>query len=452
MTNNSQPTLGTLQCIMILVGGMVGSAIFSLSGVTYMTAGPATILSWVIGGIILLLYGLQTAELCTIYPRSGGIFVFPYEALAQKEAGKAAWGWASAWSYLNVCIFGAAFSATYIAQYLGIAFPFFSNIVLWAVIWMVLCGVLCLFNVAVAGTVNLVLVCGLIVTMLIYAFAGFGSFNIENFAPFFTQGTGGAFGFVGQIPVAMLAFGAIVAIAFMVSQVKNPKKTVPQSMIISMIITIILYVLVLVGTIGMLAAQFFVENPGMAYVPLYAAAWNVLYNLPWLPAVISIAATLALTTTMLVLMMNAGWTVQAAAEYGMLPKALGKINPKTGTPINALITCTVIALVFCLTPDFTGMLINTGAIANALCVVAIALSLLYARKQHAYVPGEFRLGGGKLWPIVTIILVLFFIIPGVFQSWDYWLYYIIWMAVGFAVMLIYRAIAKNKEKGASISE
>ena len=59
---------------------MVGSAIFSLSGVTYAAAGPAVIITWILGGIILLLYGLETAELCTIYPKSGGIFIFPYEA------------------------------------------------------------------------------------------------------------------------------------------------------------------------------------------------------------------------------------------------------------------------------------------------------------------------------------------------------------------------------------
>ena len=445
MTNDSKKGgLGLLACIMILVGGMVGSAIFSLSGVTYAAAGPATILSWILGGLILLLYGLQTAELCTIYPRSGGIFVFPYEALGKKEGAKAAWGWASAWSYLNVCIFGAAFSAIYIAQYLGVAWPFFSNIILWAVIWVVVCGVLCLFNITVAGIANIILVAGLIIACLIYSFAGFGSFNAANFSPFFTQGANGAGGFIGQIPVSMLAFGAIVAIAFMVGQVKNPKKTVPKSMIISMIVTIALYVIILVATIGMVSASFYIENPGMQYVPLFAAAWTVLYNLPWLPGVISIAATLALTTTMLVLMMNGAWTVQAAAEYGMLPKFLGKINAKTGTPIAAVIATSILVLIFAIFPDMTGMLINTGAIANALCVVIIALSLLKARKNHEYVPGDFRLGGGAFWPILTVILVVIFILPGIFQPWEYWLYMVIWMVVGFAIMLICRACNKKK--------
>lgn len=55
MGNKENPGLKTgalslADCIMIAVGGMVGSAIFTLSGVTYSLAGPGAILSWVIGG------------------------------------------------------------------------------------------------------------------------------------------------------------------------------------------------------------------------------------------------------------------------------------------------------------------------------------------------------------------------------------------------------------------
>lgn len=443
MTNDSKK-IGLLSCIMILIGGMVGSAIFSLSGVTYAAAGPAVIITWILGGIILLLYGLETAELCTIYPKSGGIFIFPYEALGKTENTKVFWGWMASWSYLNVCIFGAGFSAIYIAQYLGVAWPFFSNIVLWAVIAVVLVTVLCLFNISVAGVANIILVAGIIILCLIYAFSGFGAFNGANFAPFFTQGAAGGAGFVGQIPVSMLAFGAIVAVAYMVTQVKDPRKTVPKSMIISMIITIALYVIILVATVGMVAASFYIENPGMQYIPLFAAAWTVLYNLPWLPGVISIAATLALLSTMLVLVMNGAWTLQAAAEYKLLPKFLGKVNPKTGTPVAAVLVVGIITLIFALFPDLTSVMTNTGAIANALCVVIISIALLKARKGHEYQPGDFRLKGGAFLPILTIILILVFICPVVFQPLSYWYWMIGWVAVGIILMFIFRAVNKNK--------
>ena len=247
MTNDGNTTLqkgglGTLECVMILVGGMVGSAIFSLSGLTYTIAGPAAILSWIIGAVILLMYGLQVAELTAIYPHSGGIFVYPYEALGKSKKSKQAWGWFAAWSLLNVNIFGAAFAAIYVAQYLGTCFPSLGNyIVPIAIIFCLICTLLNVFNISVMGKANVIMVVIMIATMLIYTFAGFTAFSPENFTPFFTQGTSGATGFISAIPTAMLAYGAIISVALMVSQVRNPKKTVPKSMFISMAVTVALY-------------------------------------------------------------------------------------------------------------------------------------------------------------------------------------------------------------------
>ncbi len=115
--------LGLFDSVHLLVGGMIGSAIFSLSGITILQAGPASLLSWMLGGLILLAYGLQTAELASRYPQSGGIFNFPAQLLGKTREQGRLWGWISAWAYLFGCIAGAAFSAIYIGIYLGVAFP-----------------------------------------------------------------------------------------------------------------------------------------------------------------------------------------------------------------------------------------------------------------------------------------------------------------------------------------
>ncbi len=449
---NEQGKLGTLECIMILTGGMIGAAIFSLSGLTYAMAGAASIISWIIGGGILLLYGMQTAELCTIYPQSGGMFAFPYEALGKKRVSKEAWGWLAAWSLLNVNIFCAGSSAMYVSSYLGQSFPALANYtVAIAVIWSVVCTLLCLFNITVAGRVNLVLTLALVALMLLYAVIGFtsGKFDPANYTPFFSRGSLGATGFVSAIPIAMLAYNAIVSVAFMMNQVKNPKKTVPQSMIIAMVFTLICYVLVIVSTIGLLAVEAFQDPTAawMQYVPLYAVAWFVLNNLPWLHYVITIAAVLALTTTMLVVIMTSGWTVQAAADKGLLPKSLAKVNEKTGTPVAAMALVGIVTTVVACFPGFISEVINCGAMTGAIAVVIIALTLLAARKQHTYVPGDFRLGGGAALPIITIALVVFFILPGLFQACRYWGLTLGWYAVGLVIFLLCQIGAKNRTIG-----
>ena len=60
--------LTTVSCVTIMMGAMIGSAIFSLSGVTYAMAGPAHMITWVLAALILLIYGLIAAELACMYP------------------------------------------------------------------------------------------------------------------------------------------------------------------------------------------------------------------------------------------------------------------------------------------------------------------------------------------------------------------------------------------------
>jgi len=440
--------IGTLDCVMILVGGMVGSAIFSLSGLTYVTAGPASILSWILAAGILLLYGLQVAELTSIYPRSGGLYVYPYEALGKTKKGKEAWGWISAWGLLNVNIFGAAFSAIYIATYLGVAFPALGAYQIpLAILFCVICTLLNVLNVSVMGKANIILVLGLIVAMLIYAFNGFGHFSAANFTPFFTQGVGGGGGFISAIPTAMLAYGAIISVAMMVSEVKNPKKTISKSMVVSMIITVAMYAIVLISTIGMIGVQYLLENPGMTYIPMFAAAWSVMYDLPWLVPVISIAAVLALTTTLLVLTAAASRVTAAVAADGLLPKGLAKVNEKNGVPVRATIAVMVLTTLLSCLPQFTAQIVNTGAICSAITVIIVAVTLLAARKQNTYVEGNFKLGGGSFFPILTILLVAIFIIPGVFQPLNYWGLALAWYAVGVVILLI--AFAANRNSAAA---
>ncbi len=456
MTNNieNDGKLGVLACTMILIGGMVGSAVFSLSGVTYAIAGPASIISWVVAGIILMVFGLMAAELGVIYPESGGAFVFPYKALGKTKRSKEAWGWFTAWLYLNVNLFGAAFSAIYIANYLGTAFPVFAPYqTQLAVIWCLACGLLTMLNITIAGKVNLVLVLVLIALILVYCFAGLGAFNPEHFTPFFTQGAGGTFGFIGAIPIAMLAYGAIVAIAFMVSQVRNPKKTVPRAVLTATVVAVVLYTAVIIITTGLLRASYFnaAETAWAQYVPLYAAAWTTLYSLPWLPAVISIAAVLALTTTLLVLMMISGWTIQSAAAKGLLPAGLSKINGKTKAPVNAMLLTMIVVTLLSVIPDFTNVLIHAGAISLALVVCIMSITLIAARKQNVRKPGDFRLFGGSVVPVILSIAVLYFILPGVYQAWSYWGITAIWFFAG-AVIFGFLQITQRSEIENDVSE
>ncbi|HCU31110.1 MAG TPA: amino acid permease, partial [Sphaerochaeta sp.] len=253
MMGSKNSKLGLFDSVHLLVGGMIGSAIFSLSGITILQAGPASLLSWMLGGLILLAYGLQTAELASCYPQSGGIFNFPAQLLGKTREQGRLWGWISAWAYLFGCIAGAAFSAIYIGIYLGVAFPALGSLqVPLGIVAVLLSGALNIARFRITGRATTILTLFLGGTLVLFTIAVFtsGSWDASLLLPFFTQGNGGATGFLGALPLAMVAYGAIVALSFLVGEVENPNKTVPKAMAIAMAVVLVFYLAVLMATLG----------------------------------------------------------------------------------------------------------------------------------------------------------------------------------------------------------
>jgi amino acid transporter len=440
MSNNENSKLGLLDSSTILIGGMIGSAIFSLSGMTILNAGPASIISWIVAAIILYAYGLQTAELATIYPSSGGVFVFPAEALGKTRKSKQLIGWISAWAYLFGCLGGAAFSATYVGTYLGVAFPSLSNAqVIIALVTVVICGLLNLFNMSVTGKANTALTLLLIATMVAFVVIALfsGKWDAALFTPFFTQGASGSTGFITAIPIAMVAYGSIVAVSFMVGQIKDPNKTIPKAMSIAMGVVTALYVLVMVAVLGLVSSQFLQENPGMAYIPLYAAAFTSLSSITWLTKLISISAVLALITTIIVLIQLSARTLQAAALDKVLPKCFARENEKT--KVATVSTVVVIAVIGLLSafPSFTNMIVNLGALSCALVIAIISVTVLAARKKHPHVEGGFKAPGGNVLPVITLILLVACYVPDIINGgWKIWAYTAAYMIIGYIIYLV----------------
>jgi len=444
MANNQNGKLGLLDTTTILIGGMIGSAIFSLSGLTILNSGPAAILSWITAAVILFAYGLQTAELATLFPRSGGVFVFPAKTLGNNEKQGRLWGWISTWAYLFGTWAGAAFSAIYVSIYLGVGFPIFEKYqVPIAIAAVVICGLLNIVNISITGKANTILTAGLAATLVLFIVIALfsGQWDANMFSPFFTQGAKGTWGFMGSIPIAMVAYGSIVAAAFMVGEIRDPNKTVPKAMSIAMLVVVSLYTLVIVSVLGLVSSAFLQENPGMAYLPLYAAAFTKLASIPWLAKLISISAVLALLTTILVVMALAARTLQASAISGILPKFLAENNKKTGVPVNAQIVVMVIVGVIAAFPSLTNFIVNLGSLCNAIVVAIICLTIVAARKKFPAEPGSFRAPGGDVLPIITLIVLIAAYIPDILAGgWHLWA----WTAAYYLVGMIIYALAVKR--------
>lgn len=169
-----------MTCVTMIAGSMIGSAIFSLSGLTIYQAGPSAILTWILAALIMMGYGLICAELSTRFPKSGGVFVFPSKALGKTTEQGKFWGWISTWGYINANIVAIAFAAIYVGTYLSVGFPVFANMQIpLAIISVVLISILNSVKFSIAGRANTTLVFGMVIAMVIYIVVAFGKRKIR---------------------------------------------------------------------------------------------------------------------------------------------------------------------------------------------------------------------------------------------------------------------------------
>lgn len=429
----------------MIAGGMIGSSIFSLSGLTMTSAGPSAVITWAIAAIIMLCYGLVCAELSTRFPKSGGVFVFPSKALGRTEEQGRLWGWISTWGYINANIVAIAFAAIYVGTYLSVGFPIWGNLQIpLAVCSIIFILILNSMKFTLAGKINSLLVLCLALTMLAYVMIAFctGAWKASSLMPFFTQGSGGKTGFLAMVPTAMTGYGSIVAMAFMVSEVRNPNRNVPRSILIAMITVLFLYLGIILATIGMVPAQFLLDNPSMQFIPLYAAAFTKLAALPWVSKLISITALLALLTTMLTVMSLTSRAIQATAQKGLMPERLGK-NNSAGVPFNAALLVAVPCVIISFFPNLTKTIVSFGALFAAITISINIVSLLVARRKFDLPKGAFRAPGGNILPLVALTLIIICYIPDIVHGgWMIWAYSITWYICG----LVYYRIRQRGNK------
>ena len=449
VNNTEEGKLGLTECVFILIGGMVGSAIFSLSGLTILEAGPAALLTWFIAGFIMLFHGMLICELSCIYPQSGGVYVFPRKAFGG-EKGRLL-GWLSCWGSMVTNVIAIAFAAIYVGIYLSVAFKWAADYQIpLAIASILICLFFNIINFRTAGKMNNGIVIFLLLTILVYVFACFcsGNYDFSCFSPFFTQGIKGSNGFISSIPIAIIGYSSINAMAFMVSDVKKPEKTVSKAMFIAISVVITIYLLVISATLGLITADYLVKNEGMRFIPLFAACFTKMQSLPWLVDVVSIASVIALMTTMNVCVSLNARTMQASSLDGMLPKIVS-VNNRCSVPAYAALFTCFISMIIAMFPKITLQIVNFGAIFNLFTIIITLSSLVAARKKLENQTPAFKApGGNALIIIILLILIGCNITSIIIGGKDLFLFTIAFWIIGLIIYFCRALWNNDAQKGA----
>ena len=236
--------IGFLEAMTLGGGTMIGAGIFILPGIAAANAGPASALAFAIAGVVALLAAVSLSELATGMPVAGGSYHYVNRALGGFLGSIVGWGM---WIGL---MFASAFYMIGFGQYIVGGIDFLEGRYL--VVLFGLIGLAFLVAVNYRGTEgsgkfqNWTIG---IETIIILIFLGFGFFfvDLDNLQPFAPMGAGGIMATTGIVFITFLGFEIIATVA---EEIKNPGKIIPLTMILSVVLVTILYVLVMLVATG----------------------------------------------------------------------------------------------------------------------------------------------------------------------------------------------------------
>jgi len=241
--------LGPLEAMTLGGGTMIGAGIFVLPGVAAEHAGPASAVSFAIAGGVALLAALSLSELATAMPVAGGSYHYVNTALGGLFGSVVGWGM---WTGL---MFASAFYMIGFGQYIVAPVPFLDGRAL--VILLGLLGLAALIGINYYGTeesskLQNVMIGSETAVVLVFVLVGLFFIDPTNLDPFAPSGMPGILATTGIVFVSFLGFEIIATVA---GEIKDPGRTIPLTMVVSVVLVTFLYVLVMLVSTGVVPAQ-----------------------------------------------------------------------------------------------------------------------------------------------------------------------------------------------------
>lgn len=425
--------LNATDVTMMGIGAVVGAGIFVLTGVAAATsAGPAIVVSFIISGLACLFVALSYAEMAASIGGCGSAYGYAYVGLGEIIA------WAIGWDLLIEYGLGISTVAVgwsgYVANAcsaIGISVPQallhgpaeggIINLPA-ALIILIIAGLLTL---GVKESVKFNNIMVLVKIFAIGVFLAVAMFHVDLshwkvFSPF---------GWHGIMHAAALVFFAYIgfdAVSTAAEETINPQKNLPIGIIASLLICTMIYIAV--AALLTMVAPYQTLN-------VSSPVADILLKLgkPFAAALISAGAIAGLTTVILVLYYGFSRIVLAMSRDGLLPPAMARVNPKTKTPVQIILSSGVIfSIVAGLTPiGELAELVNIGTLAAFTIVCAGTIVL---RIKNPNMPRPFKLPFGFIVPILGIVFCGYLMLSLPMITWER---FIIWMLIGIGFYLFY---------------
>lgn len=362
-------------------GTMIGAGIFVLPGIAIASAGPASVLSFLLGGLITLATTFSVVELATNMPKAGGSYYFISRALGPVIGTIIGLG---AWMAL---IFKGSFALIGLAEYFTVFVP--APIFITAFLSGVVLIIINLRGSENSGRLQNVIVVFLLLILALFIIGGVNAGKLSNIGEFMPYGVVSVFKTTGLIFISYLGITQLAAIS---EEVKNPEKTIPRAFLASVITVTLLYVFIVIVVNANVPLEALISSN----IPLVLAAESFAGRIGVLA--ITFAGFFATISTANAAILSSSRFPFAMARDLLLPHQLIAIHPKYKTPYRAILLTGVIILILLIVFNVES-LAKLGATVNILIYVLVNLSVIIFRKSADYKP----LYKDPFFPVTQII-------------------------------------------------
>jgi APA family basic amino acid/polyamine antiporter len=389
-----KPTLGLFDATAISVGAIVGAGIFVVTGIAAGLAGSAVVVSMLLAAVIALFTALSFAELTAWQPREGSIYEYAYQLISPFAGFLVGWMW-----ILSNTFVGAAVSLGF-ASYFTTIFPILPANWIAAILCIVF-TMLNFFGIRQSALLNNFLVAAKLLVLAFFIVFGLTYIKPENYAPFAPLEVGMLYGTC----YIFFAYAGFARVAVVAEEVRDARRNVPRAILLSLIISTIVYMLVGLVAVGLVGAT----RLSISVSPLTEAIRTTENTAA--VYMVSAGGLLATASVLLTAILGVSRMAYAMARRNDIPQVLGKLHPKYNTPHLSIWIVGILMALLALFVDLSSVVaISTFAL---LFYYAMAnVSALKLKVQSRLYPRVIPVLG-----VITCVALAVFILFASLQAW-----------------------------------
>ena len=308
-------------------------------GVAAGIGGPSLLAGLVLAGLAASANALSSAQLAAAYPVAGGTYEYGYRVLGP------VFGFGAGWMFLASKTAALGTVALGLGAYLGTLLPGVPPRVVAATAVLAFTA-LNYRGIRRSSLANLVIV--VISIGVLLALIAFGSAHVQvsRMRPFVSNGFSGL---LEASAVLFFAYTGYARIATLGEEVRNPSRTIPLAIVVTVVLTLLLYLAVAFVSLGVVGA----DGLAATAAPLERVAREAGGSA--LAVTVAIGGVVAMLGVVLSQLLGLSRMVLAMARRGDLPPVLGAIHERYHVPHQAVVLMGAVGTLVAVTGTLRGV-------------------------------------------------------------------------------------------------